>query len=98
MNTKKLTIVANIYAVKGKGELVKNELQKLILPTLAEKGCIQYDLHYNNNNPEHFVFFENWETRSLWLDHMETTHIKQYRKNVEGFLEDFIVHEMTQID
>lgn len=98
MHTKNLTIVANIYAVKGKGALLKSELQKLIKPTLEEDGCVQYDLHCNNENPEHFIFFENWETRSLWLDHMQTSHIKRYMKNTEGFIKDFIVHEMTQID
>ncbi len=98
MNNKNLTIVANIYAVKGKGEFVKKELLKLISPTLAEKGCIQYDLHCNNENPEHFIFFENWETRPLWQGHMETPHIKKYKKNTEGHIKDFIVYEMTQIE
>lgn len=98
MKTKNLTIVANIYAIEGKGDLLKSELQKLIQPTLAEKGCVQYDLHSNNENPEHFIFFENWETRPLWLDHMQAPHIKQYIKNTEGIIKDFIVHEMTQID
>ena len=61
----KLTIVANITAKPDKIELVKYELMKLIPITLAEEGCIQYDLHQDNDNPAHFMFYENWESREL---------------------------------
>lgn len=62
----KLTIVANIHAKSDKVELVKAELLKLIPITRAEEGCIQYDLHHDNENPSHFMFYENWESRELW--------------------------------
>ena len=41
----KLTIVANIYAKAGRIDFVKAELLKLIEPTRAEEGCLNYDLH-----------------------------------------------------
>ena len=56
----KLTIVANIKTKKDKVELVKAELMKLIDITRAEEGCITYDLHQDNENPAHFLFYENW--------------------------------------
>lgn len=62
----KLTIVANITAKAGKEELVKSELIKLIAITRKEEGCINYDLHQDNQNPAHFMFYENWESRELW--------------------------------
>jgi len=57
-----LTIVANIIAKDDKIDLIKAELLKLIDITLAEAGCINYDLHQDNKNPAHFVIYENWET------------------------------------
>lgn len=90
-----LTIVANIIAKQDKVELVKSELQKLVEPTRAEAGCINYDLHQDNENPAHFLFFENWETRELWQDHMSNTHLAEYLKAVEGAVESFTVNEMT---
>lgn len=92
-----LTIVARIEANKGSAELVKAALTKLIEPTREEEGCLQYDLHQDNDNPEVFVFFENWTSRELWLAHMETDHIKAYKVEVEGALASFIVNEMSQI-
>lgn len=48
----KLTIVAHIFAKPDQIEFVKAELQKIIAPTLAEEGCLQYDLHQDNEEPE----------------------------------------------
>ena len=94
---KKLTIVATIVAKAEKSELVKCELLKLIEPTREEKGCINYDLHQDNENPAHFLFYENWESRELWQAHMSSLHIAEYMKATEGAVESFTVHEMTPI-
>ncbi|WP_413786744.1 putative quinol monooxygenase [Psychrobacter sp. JCM 18900] len=41
-------------------ETVKTELIKLIGVTRTKKVCINYDLHQDNKNPAHFIFYENW--------------------------------------
>jgi len=92
-----LTIVAHIKAKADKVELVKTELLKLIETTRAEQGCIIYNLHQDNENPAHFLFYENWESRDLWQTHMDNQHLKDYLKAVEGAVEEFTLHEMTQI-
>jgi quinol monooxygenase YgiN len=92
---KKLTIVANIYADPSRIELVKAELEKLIPITRAEKGCLQYDLHRDNNNPAHFLFYENWESRELWQTHMNAPHLSAYMKATEGAVTQFTLNEMT---
>lgn len=93
----KLTIVANITAKPDKVELVKTELLRLIDITRAERGCITYDLHQDNENPAHFLFYENWESRDLWQTHMDNPHLKEYMDATEGAVEEFILNEMTQI-
>ncbi|HIC44913.1 MAG TPA: antibiotic biosynthesis monooxygenase [Sulfurimonas sp.] len=92
-----LTIVAHIQAVQGQSDFVKSELLKLIEPTLKEDGCIQYDLHMEDNNPEQFLFFEIWENRGLWQAHMQTPHILAFIESVEEYLENFSVQEMTKL-
>jgi len=95
MNTP-LTIVARIQANPDQTERVKDELSKLISPTRAEAGCIQYDLHQDNDNPAVFVFYENWESRELWQTHMNSLHLKAYLEATEGAVAEFTLHEMTQ--
>lgn len=92
-----LTIVAHITAAPDAIELVKHGLLGLIAPTRAEAGCVQYDLHQDNENPAYFMFFENWESRELWLAHMESDHIKAFQAATDGKIDDFRISEMTRV-
>jgi len=94
----KLTIVARILAKEEKGNFVKSELLKLIPITRVERGCINYDLHQDNENPNLFLFHENWESRKLWQVHMNNQHLKDYMTATEGAIEEFIINEMTNIE
>ena len=93
----KLTIVAHITTRPDKIEFVKAELEKLIPITRAEAGCLQYDLHQDNGNPAHFMFYENWESRELWQKHMHNQHLKDYVAATEGAIVEFTVNEMTHL-
>ncbi|MEM7328034.1 MAG: putative quinol monooxygenase [Pseudomonadota bacterium] len=93
----KLTITGNILAKADKVELVKSELLKLIETTRGEQGCLQYDLHQDNENPAYFMFYENWESRDLWQTHMNAPHLAAYMAATDGAVEKFWVHELTQI-
>ncbi len=93
----KLTIVAHIKAKPEKAGLVLSELQKLVPITRKEEGCIQYDLHQDNENPAHFLFYENWESRGLWQAHMNAPHLAEYMHNTDGAVEEFTLNEMTAI-
>ena len=92
-----LTIIANITANSDKIELVKAALLKLIEITRAEEGCLQYDLHQDNENPAHFTFYENWVSRELWQTHMSNQHLADYMTATEGAVAAFTVNEMTKI-
>ncbi|MCZ4292983.1 putative quinol monooxygenase [Vibrio sinaloensis] len=93
----KLTIVANIIAKPQCIEQVKAELVKLIDKTRIEEGCINYDLHQDNDNPAHFVFYENWESAQALDNHLASEHIKHYSAAVEGAVESFTLNRMTHI-
>lgn len=93
----KLTIVANIKAKADCVDLVQAELQKLVEITRAEAGCINYDLHQDNNNPAHFMFYENWESRDQWQAHMNIRHLQEYVAATQGAVEEFTLNEMTHI-
>jgi len=97
MSNNKLTVVAVIFAVEEKRDLVKAELMKLIEPTRAEEGCINYDLHQDNEDPNLFLFHENWESEEHLMAHSKSAHIAEYRKNTEGAIADKTVNRMSQI-
>ncbi|MEM7618330.1 MAG: putative quinol monooxygenase [Pseudomonadota bacterium] len=93
----KLTITGNIKAKYEHLETVKEELLKLIPVTRSEEGCIQYDLHQDNEDPTYFMFYENWESRELWQTHMNNDHLKAYMEATDGMVEKFWLHELTHI-
>ncbi len=97
MNSTKITVVARILVKEEKRDFVKNELMKLIDITRKEKGCINYDLHQDNNNPNLFIFHENWENKELLETHLQNDHLKQYLEATDGCVNEFIIHELTQI-
>ena len=98
MNMPKLTVVAKVVARKDSIEAAKAELVKLIAPTRKEDGCIEYNLHQDNEDPSIFIFYENWENAGCLEKHMNSDHFKSYVKVVEGLIEEKVVNKMTRID
>lgn len=96
--SKPLTIVAVIQAEAGFENEVADALKACIVPTLAEAGCEQYDLHTDNNKPGLFLFFENWTTRDEWLVHMDSAHLATMKKATEGKVESTVIYEMEKSD
>ena len=93
-----LTIVANIHARPDKIDQVKKALQGLIGTTRAEAGCILYDLHQDNEDPAHFMFYEICESRALWQAHMSAPHLAVFAAATEGAIAELTINEMTKTD
>ncbi|MCG8531628.1 MAG: antibiotic biosynthesis monooxygenase [Desulfovibrionales bacterium] len=92
-----LIIIARIQAKKDSAELVKEHLMRLIAPSRNDKGCLQYDLHQDNDDPSRFLFYEKWESRDLWQEHMKTPHLKAHAEATEGLIEDSDLQEMSLV-
>ncbi|WOJ95122.1 putative quinol monooxygenase [Congregibacter variabilis] len=73
------TVIAHVRAKTGQQEVVGAELEKLLIPTRSEPGCIRYDMFVDANDPAHFVFIETWESIDAHHVHLEQGHM-------EGFL------------
>ena len=95
MSNTKLTIIARFLVKPEKLELVLSEIPKMIKATREEEGCIDYDLHQDNENPNLFLFYENWTTRELWQKHMNSDHVNAYRAATQGAIEEFTLNEMS---
>lgn len=92
-----LTIVADMHARPERLDEIKAALIALIEPTRAEAGCVNYDLHQDNNDPLHFLFYENWASYELWQAHRDSSHLNAFRKAMDGAFSAFNVSQMTQI-
>jgi len=93
-----LTIVAIIESMPGHELEVETALLNLVQPTLAETGCLQYDLHRDHQNPDVFLFFENWVTRSDWEVHMESDHLAIMKQATAGKTRSTVIHQMEKVN
>ncbi|MBK5254249.1 MAG: antibiotic biosynthesis monooxygenase [Peptostreptococcaceae bacterium] len=98
MENNKLTLVALVKAKEEKRDFVKNEILKLIPITRTEEGNINYNLHQDNNDPNIFILYENWENRELWQNHMNNNHMVNYANATEDATVEWTLHELTKLD
>lgn len=92
-----LIVVATVVAKKEFVEIVKSELLKLVPPTRKEAGCVEYQLHQDNEDPAVFVFYETWGSPASLENHMNSDHFKNYVNAVGNLIEEKVVHKMTRI-
>ena len=76
MSTKPITVVATFQAKPGRATDLKKALHSLIAPTHQEAGCLNYDLHQLPEEPEKFLFYENWTSKAHLDAHLKNTHIQ----------------------
>ena len=92
-----LTIIARPTVDPERLEEIKAAMLDLVDATLKEDGCIRYELHQDNAEPNRFVFVETWQDRDLWRRHMEGPAIKGFNTRISGGITDFELQEMTKL-
>lgn len=93
-----LVIIAKITASDGKSEDAKKLLIGLIEPTLKEEGCMQYDLHQDNNNPHLFYFYEIWESMEHLKAHGKSDHILAMREKSKGCIDKIELNFLSLVN
>ncbi|MBZ0137788.1 MAG: antibiotic biosynthesis monooxygenase [Planctomycetes bacterium] len=73
-----LTVVAKVRAKTGREAEVESELSKLVAATRKENGCLNYDLHRSQTEPNVFLFYENWTDRAALDAHAASPHMRAW--------------------
>lgn len=71
-----LTILVLIPAKPGRADALDAALKSLLAPTRKEQGCISYDAHRSNDDPNLFMMYETWESQAALDKHFEQPHMK----------------------
>jgi len=88
-----VTVLAMFKAKSGLEERVREELLKLVAPTRAESGCINYDLHQCSDDKAKFMIYENWVSRKDLDAHLEMPYLEHFKS-----IADEILAEPLQIN
>ncbi|WP_242902242.1 putative quinol monooxygenase [Actinomadura terrae] len=91
-----LTIVAGFVAKPGQEQRLRDELNAMVAPSLAEEGCLSYQPYVDPNHPNRMIMIEEW-TDSAALDHHFTLpHFKHVAQVLEEILaEPFTLRRLT---
>lgn len=82
-----LTVVAYMRAAPGKREELKSALEALVPTTVAEDGCVNYDLHQGTEDPDFFTFYENWASPAELDAHLAAPHLVEFAGRLGDLLD-----------
>lgn len=75
--SKQITTIGRLKAKPGAESQLEEALKRLIEPTRAESGCIDYTMHRSLEEPGTFYFYDNWHSQEDLDAHFEMPYMKQ---------------------
>jgi quinol monooxygenase YgiN len=93
----KLPLIVKFEVKKDRLEFVINELNKILEPTRNEDGCVLYELHQDLDDPYTLMFYEIWETVDAWKAHDQQKHIIDFKKAIDGAVEQITFNKLKII-
>ncbi|WP_329500318.1 putative quinol monooxygenase [Kitasatospora herbaricolor] len=72
-----MIVIATLVAAAGRTDRLRTALEAMIEPSLAEPGCLGYQLYADPNRPEQMALIEEWTDEEALRLHFGTDHFKQ---------------------
>ena len=95
---KEVVVVATLTLKETDSEGALEALKALHTAThQKDKGCLQYDLHKDNEKANTYVFVERWESEALLSEHMQKAHFKAFQEALEGKVESRAIQKLEKI-
>ena len=82
-----ITFTVAITALPGEEDALAAEARRLVRPTRAERGCVQYVLHRSKEQPGQFLFYEIWASREALERHWQSPHFLRWKERQGALLE-----------
>ncbi|MEQ5399958.1 putative quinol monooxygenase [Providencia rettgeri] len=92
-----IRIVATVIAKDNEVEFVKAATKSIVEPSNRDEGCLQYELHQDNANPNIFIFFEIWKDQESLDKHNVTKHLQDFINKIEGKVDSLDVKLISKI-
>jgi len=76
----KIYLTVILKAKPGNSAALKSALQNMVVHSIKEKACLQYDLFQTLEDENTFIFQEIWENQAGLDLHDEQPYIKEFRE------------------
>lgn len=80
------TLIGEVVAKDETREELRKILADQVAPTRNEAGCVNYDFHVDAEDPNVFVFYENWRSRADLDAHLKTPHLQPLFSRLQELL------------
>ena len=80
------TIIGTVVAKPEKREELLKILTSFVGPTRTEPGCINYDFHCDADDPNTFVFYENFVNKQALDKHLAMPYLQPLLDRVDELL------------
>lgn len=93
-----LTIVAGFIAKPGQEQRLRDELDAMIAPSLAEEGCLGYQPFADPRRADRMVIVEEWASSAALDRHFSLPHFKHVAQVLDEVLaEPFTLRRLTDV-
>ncbi|GGR31904.1 putative quinol monooxygenase [Streptomyces netropsis] len=93
-----LTLVAGFIAKPGQEQRLRDELNAMIAPSVAEEGCLGYQPFADPDRPERMIILEEWVSSEALEYHFALPHFQHVARVLDEILaEPFTLRRLTDI-
>lgn len=89
-------LTAIIKSTPGNAEQLKAILKTLVSGSKSEAACLQYDLHQVQEDPNVFIFHEEWASQEGLDAHNSAPHLKKFAEEAAGILDGAPITHKTK--
>jgi quinol monooxygenase YgiN len=80
------TVIGTVVAKPEKRDELYRILMAQVAPTREEKGCVSYDFHSDQKDPNVFVFYENFVDRDALEAHLKMPYLEPLFGRIDELL------------
>jgi quinol monooxygenase YgiN len=77
-----IVVVGRVVTDAERREELKRIGQAVARASRAEDGCLAYRVYEDTENPNEFVFVEEWESQEALERHFATPHIAEFMRAI----------------
>lgn len=80
-------ITARVRLQSGKSEEFIDAVRSMKPKVMQDPGAIEYSLHRSLDDPNEFIFYEQYESEAAFAYHLSTGHLKALAETIEPLFE-----------
>lgn len=93
-----LTIIAGFVAKPGREQRLRDELNAMVAPSLAEDGCLGYQPYVDPDRSDRVIIVEEWADAAALDVHFSLPHFKYIAEVLGEILaEPFTLRRLTDV-